>query len=199
MEREVVGLEKWISQCILSVFSGALGLHGFPLPVPFSCLSAVSSSAPPLFVSPVKRWREGVRGCYSTINSINIKQFKYIKKQKPTACLVDLPPAFSSFSFFSCFSYCFRSSFCFCTYIFLNATTKRILYFKTHYLYNITHIDSYWKKLRVTHSSCPCSNRVSGCPGEWYLYRHRLRNSGHGTQSVGSSSSFAGSFGKKEK
>lgn len=39
-----------------------------------------------------------------------------------TACLVDLPPAFSSFSFFSCFSYCFSSSFCFCWYIFLKAT-----------------------------------------------------------------------------
>lgn len=39
-----------------------------------------------------------------------------------TACLVDLPPAFSSFSFFSCFSYCFSSSFCFCWYIFLKVT-----------------------------------------------------------------------------
>lgn len=39
-----------------------------------------------------------------------------------TACLVDFPPAFSSFSFFSCFSYCFSSSFCFCWYIFLKVT-----------------------------------------------------------------------------
>lgn len=35
---------------------------------------------------------------------------------------MDLPPAFSSFSFFSCFSYCFTSSFCFCWYIFLKVT-----------------------------------------------------------------------------
>ena len=42
-----------------------------------------------------------------------------------TACLVDLPPAFSSFSFFSCFSYCFSSSFCFCWYIFLKVTGAR--------------------------------------------------------------------------
>lgn len=43
--------------------------------------------------------------------------FLHIERKAPqvlTACLVDLPPAFSSFSFFSCFSYCFSSSFCFC-------------------------------------------------------------------------------------
>lgn len=44
---------------------------------------------------------------------------------KLTACLVDLPPAFRSFSFFSCLSYCFWSSFCFWTYIFLKVTMKR--------------------------------------------------------------------------
>lgn len=43
-----------------------------------------------------------------------------------TACLVDLPPAFSSFSFFSCFSYCFSSSFCFCWYIFLKVTGAEV-------------------------------------------------------------------------
>lgn len=57
-------------------------------------------------------------------NRIIIRKFKiYLKKL--TACLVDLPPALRSFSFFSCFSYCFRSSFCFCTYIFLNVTANR--------------------------------------------------------------------------
>ena len=47
------------------------------------------------------------------------------KTQVLTACLVDLPPAFNSFSFFSCFSYCFSSSFCFCWYIFLKVTGAR--------------------------------------------------------------------------
>lgn len=42
-----------------------------------------------------------------------------------TACFVDLPPAFRSFSFFSCLSYCFCSSFCFWTYIFLNVTLNQ--------------------------------------------------------------------------
>lgn len=46
--------------------------------------------------------------------------------QELTACLVDFPPAFKSLSFFSCFSYCLSSSFCFWTYIFLKVTNREI-------------------------------------------------------------------------
>lgn len=134
---------------------------------------------------------------------------------------MDFPPAFRSLSFFSCFSYCFRSSFCFCTYIFLNATRKQsntitnvfmsqgvVLFCHTLILqghmqwYNLDIIYErvHWHHFVYdTHSSCPCNSRVSGCPSEQYLYKHHPRNSGRGTRSEGSSSNPVGSLGIKRR
>lgn len=63
-------------------------------------------------------WEEGFE------KTRTVKKSRKSQGKGLTACLVDFPPAFRSLSFFSCFSYCFRSSFCFCTYIFLNVTRR---------------------------------------------------------------------------